>query len=369
MVLVPVLAMLGVAFVRFDCAKGRGLACGAAVVVVFAAFLGVRAMVPDEALFFASEAARKVRGQIRLFQKAGQGGGVLLLTGSSVATHACDSRQLQKLLRENGAGTRVVQLSAQGANHFERTFLMEAFFRGLGPGARDALLAENVRHLDEVFNAYDKDPLYLMDREQYRARAKVYLSPDYALAAWRAWRAGRAPAESFREELRASLPVASMLADRMLQNRFGVGAFSDMNLRLLDKRADAFFPLEGSKGGFDYRATADAFRGDLAGRPEKSVPAVPGWRTARDFRKARTGAWIDSEAWVGFPAIEPHRRAWQESFAGVVGGIIGPPSGGEMEAFLDAGNWYDGVHPTGRGAELSTKWLARELLREFGVRQ
>jgi lysophospholipase L1-like esterase len=33
-----------------------------------------------------------------------------------------------------------------------------------------------------------------------------------------------------------------------------------------------------------------------------------------------------------------------------------------MEAFYEKGNWFDGVHPTKKGAVLFSRWLAERFL-------
>lgn len=52
LVLIPVGALLVAASLRFEKAAGQGLLCGMSVMLVFVLFLGVRALVPDETVFF-----------------------------------------------------------------------------------------------------------------------------------------------------------------------------------------------------------------------------------------------------------------------------------------------------------------------------
>ena len=359
LVLIPVGALVLVASLRFDSAVGRGWRCAGAVGAGICLFLGIRAMLPDETVFFASEVARRVRGQVAEFQKS-NARDFVVVEGSSVAAHGCDPKVLREEMAKKGEDVGVLQFSAQGANHFERAFLMEAFLRRLAPGERERFGSGRVVVLREVFDAYDRDPLYLFAKDSYTERAKVYMSPEYAWAAWRAFLAGMPSGISEMEKWRRGLEMGGVVLDRLLLNRFAAGALSGMDARARKRRTGAFFPLQGVKEKFDFAAAAAA----TAECKDDSVETdglPPGWLAGRDFFHARTKSWVDEEVFFAMPSLESHRRDYQLGFKRSFEGLmVGPPSREDLELFLNKDYWFDGVHPTGAGALLFTKWLAEK---------
>ena len=367
LVLIPVGALVLVASLRFDSAVGRGWRCAGAVGAVICLFLGIRAMLPDETVFFASEVARRVRGQVAEFQKS-NARDFLVVEGSSVAAHGCDPKVLREEMAKKGEDACVLQFSAQGANHFERAFLMEAFLRRLAPGERERLGSGRVVVLREVFDAYDRDPLYLFAKDSYTERAKVYMSPEYAWAAWRAFLAGMPSGISEMEKWRRGLEMGGVVLDRLLLNRFAAGALSGMDARARKRRTGAFFPLQGVKEKFDFAAAAAAtveWKDDSV----ETDGLPPGWLAGREFFHARTKSWVDEEVFFAMPSLESHRRDYQLGFKRSFEGLmVGPPSREDLELFLNKDYWFDGVHPTGAGALLFTKWLAEQLSVDGVVR-
>ena len=359
LVLIPVGALVLAASLRFEGAAGRGFWCGMAVAGVFAVFLGIRALVPDESVFFAPEVSRRVRGQVEEFRKSGARD-FYMVEGSSVAAHGCDPELLRQEIVARGLDVGVLQFSAQGANHFERAFLMEAFWRRLAPGERERLESGRVVVLREVFDAYDRDPLYLFAKDSYTERAKVYMSPEYAWAAWRAFLAGMPNGISETEKWRRGLGMGGVVLDRLLLNRFAAGALSGMDARARKRRTGAFFPLQGVKENFDFDVAAAA-TGGWKDDPVETDGLPPGWLAGREFFHARTKSWVDEEVFFAMPSLESHRRDYQLGFKSSFEGLmVGPPSREGLQFFLNKDYWFDGVHPTGAGALLFAKWLAEK---------
>lgn len=368
LVLIPIGALVLVASLRFERAAGRGGLCGLAVGVVVFLFLGVRSMVPDEAVFFASEVSRRVRGQIEEFRRA-ESRDFFVVEGSSVAAHGCDPAVLRKDLARRGVETGVLQFSAQGANHFERAFFLEAFWRGLSGEEREQLREGHVVLLREVFDAYDRDPLYLFLKESYTERAKVYMSPEYAWVAWQAFLAGTPEGMPRAERWGRELKMAGGIVARVLLNRFGAGALSGMDWRARKRRVGAFFALEGEKRNFDYAAAVAGkvdWKEDWMG--EMELPR--GWIVGRTFLQKRVDGWVDGEVFFAMPCVEGHRRDYQLAFKKALAGkMVGPPTQKEMEELLEKGFWFDGVHPTGAGAKMFSSWLMRSLLDSGRLKQ
>jgi hypothetical protein len=117
---------------------------------------------------------------------------------------------------------------------------------------------------------------------------------------------------------------------------------------------------------FDAAAASTAeWKDDSAGND--GLP--PGWLAGRDFFHARTKSWVDEEVFFAMPSLESHRRDYQLGFKRSFEGLmVGPPSREGLELFLNKNYWFDGVHPTGTGALLFTKWLAEQLSVDGVVR-
>jgi lysophospholipase L1-like esterase len=63
------------------------------------------------------------------------------------------------------------------------------------------------------------------------------------------------------------------------------------------------------------------------------------------------------------PVLENNRLAYQINFKSNSNKIVlGPATSIEMEAFYEKGNWFDGVHPTKKGAVLFSRWFAERFL-------
>jgi hypothetical protein len=237
---------------------------------------------------------------------------------------------------------------------------MEAFWRGMTPVERERLAAGRVVLAREVFDSYDREPLYLFQKDSYTERAKVYMSPEYALAAWHGYWAGSREGISDLDKWKRGLPVAGAIVERVLLNRFGAGAFSGMDWRGRKRKTRAFFAMEGAKENFDYDRAVAEMRSWDEGSGAGDVPA--GWRFCREFLASRNGEWVDGEVYYAMPTLEGHRRRYQLEFRESSGELVlGPPGFEEMQDFLGREKWFDGVHPTGAGAILFSKWLAEQL--------
>ena len=362
LVLIPVLSLVLLSSLRFEKAERRGFVCLWAVIGVILASLLVRVALPDEVLFASSEVARRVRAQIADLRKTTdwQKKDIVVIEGSSVTAFGCDNQAVEARLIEAGWNAKVLQFSAQGANHFERTFFLEAFLRGLEDSEREALAQCNVLLLREVFDAYDKEPLFLFAKESYAERAKVYMSPPYAWAAWNAFQASLPNDLPFAGRINRSLETLNALMEKTLMNLFGVGSFADMNRKSIKKKTGSFFALDGSKTGFDYKATVRNLN-DIDGIV--SVPA--GWKTASLFQKARTDPYFDQTGFFSIPLLESHRRKYQTGFTEALPEEIlriGPLSTTQLEPFLRKENWFDGAHLTGIGAAYFSRWFADQLV-------
>ena len=85
-----------------------------------------------------------------------------------------------------------------------------------------------------------------------------------------------------------------------------------------------------------------------------------GWQGVTFFMRGRNPG-VDEEVFFAMPSLESHRRDYQLGFKRSFEGLmVGPPSREDLELFLNKDYWFHGVHPTGAGALLFTKWLAEK---------
>ncbi|MFZ4778378.1 MAG: hypothetical protein ACOYM3_23660 [Terrimicrobiaceae bacterium] len=368
LVLVPVAALVLVSSVRFSGHRIPAWPCVLAAGGVLALFLCLRAMVPDEQVFIGSDAARRVRAQVRDLQKKPNWWekDVLIVEGSSIATYGIDNREVEAALAARGWDPVVLEFALPAANHFERTFLIEAFFRSLPRADRDKIRAARVVLLKEVFDLYDRNPLCLFDKEEYQERAKVYMNPSNALQSWKAYAASLPQSMPFGERASDLFLSGVLIGERLLMNRFGAGALSDMKPVSWKKRTQAFHALSGTTPGFSYDAAVNSINdtSDL----ESTLPWTgfpPGWLACFRHEKQTLGDDVDAVAFFAMPALEPKRLSYQMGFSkGLPDGatMIGPPTSSQLQPFLKKGYWFDRAHPTGPGATEFSRWLAGELL-------
>ena len=367
LVLVPVAALVLVSSVRFSGHRIPAWPCVLVAGGVLALFLCLRAMVPDEQVFIGSEASRRVRAQVRDLQNKPNwwGKDILIVEGSSIATYGIDNREVEVALAARGWDPIVLEFALPAANHFERTFLLEAFFRSLPRADREKIRTARVVLLKEVFDIYDRNPLCLFEKEEYQERGKVYMNPSNALQAWKAYASSLPEKMPLLERASRLFQYGTLIGERLLMNRFGGGAFSNMRPDVRKKRTPAFHTLTGSKPYFHYDRTIKEI-GEASGteRAEPCSSLPPGWLACFRHEKQVLGDDVDAVAFFAMPALESHRVFYQREFSrslpeGTI--MIGPPSSDQLQPFLRKDYWFDGVHPTKVGAAEFSRWFAGEL--------
>ena len=368
LVLIPVAALVLVSSVRFSGNRIPVWPCALAASGVLALFLCLRGIIPDEQVFIGSEAARRIRAQVRDLQKKPNWWekDILIVEGSSIATYGIDNREVEAALAARGWDPVVLEFALPAANHFERTFLLEAFFRSLSRADREKIRKARVVLLKEVFDIYDRNPLCLFEKEEYQERGKVYMNPSNALQAWRAYASSLPEKTPLLERASGLFQYGTLIGERLLMNRFGAGAFSDMRPDVRKKRSPAFHTLTGAKPYFHYDRMLKEI-GDASGteRLETWIAQPPGWLACFRHEKLILGEDIDAVAFFAMPALESYRVCYQREFSralpeGTV--MIGPPSPDQLQPFLRKEYWFDGVHPTKEGAAEFSRWFAGELL-------
>lgn len=383
LVFLPVLLLVLLAFVRPPSSacpgESRPSRCGLlgwrtdlgavvlAFVLVFGGFLGARTLISDEVFWPNSEVDRRIRWlQRHLLQTEGwETRPVILLVGSSDTHFSIDPDRAEAELERLGTPATVLSFNIPGAIHHERLYMLERFFEGLSREERRRLAAANVLYLGEIFDAYDTNPLYRLEKEAATERAIMFLGPVRAVRAWVAYQ------ELLRQQ--PNLPswsLAAILLEHSLLNRFAVGALSERKFPIKRaRRTPPFFALEGSKGNFNFEESLAAFR---ASDPQTPAPAPqiphPQWWSVYADTHRLLDPFVDAYGFVALPTIESPRARYQQQFVDNLPEgtfAIGPATPAQMETLLVPGFWFDGVHSTGAGAEAVTRWFAGELSREL----
>jgi hypothetical protein len=277
---------------------------------VFCAFAGLaaaRSFLPDEFFWPNSPVAQRARWAVRHLAKnpGWENRPVFVLLGSSATNFGLDHELLEKLLAARGTPATVISFAMIGQTHLERRYAVETFLRLLGEEGREKLTSANVTLLHEIFDAYDRNPLYRFKKEAFTERFIQFINLSNA---WRGWRAYEAQLASEPDLPRWSM--AGLLAHHALLNQFAVGSFSDMKWPGEKKRIDrTFLALQQPETGFDFWKTAAAWQSakpaadaDLA----RSLPYEQWSRSIQDIFEVMQ-PYADDVAFFALPVLEPAR--------------------------------------------------------------
>lgn len=357
MVVIPVIALVALSLIGWGVRPPSVKAFAGVVGAAFLLLAVVRAALPDEWLWPNSPVARQARWAVRYLDKkpGWEQGPVILMTGSSATCFGVDPQQLESELAARGAPATVVLFAMIGETHHERRYHLQSFLRQLGPEGRLRLESARVVSLNEVFDAYDKDPLYRFEKEAFTERTINFLNP---VNAWKAWQAHRVAGE---DAAAAPGKAASLLAQHALLNQLATGVFSNMKWPGGKRgRSPSFGVLPEPKPGFDFDQATKLWReADVRGG-HRWPQADLAWKHLNEPLER----YADRRGYYALPTIESSRAAYAESFAATVGPdriMAGPPSRDEIEPLLRRDLWFDGVHPAGEGSKFFTAWLAEEL--------
>jgi hypothetical protein len=358
MVVIPVIALVALSLIGWGARPPSVKAFAGVMGAAFILLAVVRAALPDEWLWPNSPVARQARWAVRYLDKkpGWEQGPVILMTGSSATCFGVDPQQLENELAARGVPATVVLFAMIGETHHERRYHLQSFLRQLGPSGRRRLESAEVIFLNEVFDAYDQEPLYRFEKEAFTERTINFLNP---LNAWKAWQAYRAAGDGGSPP---PVQVASLLAQHALLNQLATGVFSDMKWPGGKRgRSPSFGVLPEPKAGFDFDKAARLWR-------EAGVGGGNGRQSQGDVARKHVAEpvehYVDRRGYYALPTIESSRAVYAASFAESVGPdliMAGPPSREEIEPLLRKELWFDGAHPAGDGARFFTAWLAKEL--------
>jgi hypothetical protein len=335
---------------------------GAVVFSLFAAFAVVRSFLPDEFFWPNSPVEQRARWAARhLKKKTGwEKHPVFILLGSSATNFSIDHELLECILAEKGTPATVLSFAMIGQTHLERRYAVEAFLRQIGGEGRRKLASARVALMHEIFDAYDRNPLYRFEKEAFTERYIQFLNPANA---WRGWKAYEAQLASEPQSPRWS--VAALLSHHALLNQFAVGSFSDMKWPGERKRIDrTFLALEQPEAGFDFQKAAAAWQTGIRSSdriPDHTLPYEQWSRSMQDIFQVME-PYADEIGFYSLPVLEQARADYAEDFALALDDPQSPvlplPTKEEVAHLLSGELWFDEVHPTASGARKFTEWFA-----------
>jgi hypothetical protein len=361
LVLIPVAVLALLSLVRFSTCGPSLIRAFAVCLVVFGGFLLLRFAVPDDLIWPNSEVARRNRWLRNHLEKTAdwERKPLVILSGSSSTYYGIDAGQLEKNLVEMGTPATVLSFSMPGNTHAERQYMLEQFLNGLPRDIRDKLEKADVLFLGEVFDEYDRNPLYRFSKDSFTQRTIQFLNPGVATQAW----------EAYAKQLESEpglprLGTMGLLFQHVLLNRFCAGAFSEMRPTIKFRKTPPFFPLGGSKDTFNYEEAVQNMKNPQDGSQKVSGLPFPQWIISdSQLRKAMT-PYVDQHGYYCLPVLERARAAYQRSFLASLSTdtpAIGAPDTKENDALNRKEYWFDGVHPTGDGAREVTRRFAERL--------
>jgi hypothetical protein len=209
-----------------------------------------------------------------------------------------------------------------------------------------------VLFLAEVFDDYDRNPLYRFSKEAFTERVILFLNPSTALRAWEAY------AKQLENE--PGLPryeTMGLLFQHVLLNRFSTGAFASMRPTVRLRKTPPFFPLDGSKDTFNYEEAVRNMDRLLDGSHSISGLPFPQWRISDNQLRKAIAPYVDYHGFYCLPVLEPARADYQNSFLASQSPdipIVRPPNAKELKSLQQKDYWLDGVHPTGSPRALLT---------------
>ncbi|MFP7722467.1 hypothetical protein [Lysobacter sp. A3-1-A15] len=290
---------------------------------------------------------------------------VIIIEGSSYTARGLDGSMLARLLtRGSGTKTAVVQMSLDGANHFERSWLLDIALDQLTRPERQALEAKEVTLLLEIQRGYDYSPLNGFVRNLRTWRTYAYMTPGNSLDGLRSvWSLGGKAPES-------AASLLSPAAEHAAVNAMGIG-LARRGARFDDtKPVHGYQPLKRSKRGYSHGdgmsqvLEAAQAMDDSVAPPMEAVPWVKDLRVPR--YRALLGNLLDSTAFFAVPSTEVADIEYVRAFC--AGATDRPCIEYRDPALLKRlqrkPDWNDARHMRVSGAEKFTRWFAQRYMRD-----
>ncbi|MGY1425768.1 hypothetical protein [Lysobacter sp. A289] len=346
----------------------RGRASGRGVIGIFAIGLlvGVIAigqwLAPPRFLPIASTSglSAAVANDIRNGLDTPDLAGFVILDGGSYTARGVDDASLEKRLSKKiGAPIQVLTLALPGGNQLERWSVLQNGLALLNEGERDAFLASRKILLLEIHAQYDRYPLVQLTRNRHTDRAYAYLGPRVALEASRL--------DYGSMDSKATAQQWVDVAVHAAINAFDVGSATRVVEASTVEPGGGYDPLTKAARGFRYGGMKPVLK-SLKKAP-LDTHALPLANIER--RRARIEALVagGSMSTMYFSVPTPrvfdlqYARAFCKNFAGSV--CVDHSHWGLLHRLDSKQFWYDNGHMQQRGAEIYTRWLARQLAPEM----
>lgn len=288
---------------------------------------------------------------------------ILLLEGSSYSARGVDGPLLAKLMSRDGPRTAMVQVSLDGANHFERSWVLGNALRSLDPAEKARLQSVDLVLLSEIQHQYDIDPFNGFERNLHTNRTFSYMSPVNAWAGLRAVHSVGAEAP-----LSAWALLPSVLSHAAI-NAFSIGmAYRSTKLEDVSPR-NGYNPLHKRKKRFRYHGdmkpviarVEELNRTGVEPRPR--LAWLAGIKEAR-FRGLLDGA-IDEVVHYAVPSTDPNDLEYVSGFCAAPSPepCIGYADPALLKRLDRRADWNDRRHMRVGGARKYTEWFAGRLQR------
>jgi hypothetical protein len=274
---------------------------------------------------------------------------VIVIEGGSYVLNGVDSGWMMDELHQLGFDVRVVRLAAGAANHFERYRMAQHILQRLS--AKKA--GQRWIYLTEVHLKYDSAPVAQFMENQDSVRAYDYVTLSNA---WAAATALRSPGVQVPDGWQWKLFRHAMI------NSFSVGAAS----RYL---AESEVEMGGGRVNW-HRKQRFRFRGMGRQIESLSKPVVgnmlPWLELVREPRTRRLWKPYTSElVYFGLPAANLEQVQYVREFCAATRHKCISPADPELLGALDNPNlWRDAGHLMKQGAEIYSRWLARQLVAQ-----
>jgi hypothetical protein len=292
---------------------------------------------------------------------------IILVEGSSYSARGLDGAMMSRLVtRGTGIPTEVLQLTLDGANHFERSWILQNAIDRLSPEEKRLLQAVDVTLLMEIQRGYDYAPLNGFMRNLGTFRTYAYMTIPNSVAGLHAVESVGSLAPE------PALVVFPHVTSHMLVNAMSVGmAYRGVAFDEVEPLA-GYQPLRKAKRRYRYdgsmRDIVERARLKRQGDDQPS-PTTPDWvdsiRVPR-YQRILDGL-VDRTGWYAVPSTETADFDYVESFCDRrLDSICIRYSDPRLLKRLNRKpDWNDDRHMRISGAEKYTRWLAQRYVRDL----
>lgn len=287
---------------------------------------------------------------------------IILLEGSSLTAYGINGEMIETLLRQRGIPVTVLQLSAPGANHYERLEMISEFLKSLRNDEREKLKASHVLLLREVLREYDENPMKYLEGDTLQRNLHYTDIPMFT----KMWRTG--------SHLKDPVAFHWNLIKCTVLNAFGTGLLPGGKISAPSVPPSPYKGIDwGIPKSFNFEAAWNEFaagyiRGDRIGKLEEKVPSET-WICANSDLLEILGPYVDKVGYFATPVLSADEIRYQKAFLDSVSENhpkFGPAAPGLYQFLAKQNFWYDPRHTTLPGSVIVTMWLEAQLAAQWG---